>query len=82
MVLTLADAWRLDALYRNPRRHLRGKDAQIEFFNHTGPDYAEMDNYVRQFVNQIRKKLRENPARNIRYNINEPGVGYRFVDIE
>jgi two-component system KDP operon response regulator KdpE len=47
-----------------------------------GPDYAEMDNYVRQFVNQIRKKLRENPARNIRYIINEPGVGYRFVDIE
>ncbi len=47
-----------------------------------GPDYAQMDNYVRVFVNQIRKKLRENPARNIRYIINEPGVGYRFVDIE
>jgi len=47
-----------------------------------GPDYATMDNYVRVFVNQIRKKLRENPARNIRYIINEPGVGYRFVDIE
>jgi two-component system KDP operon response regulator KdpE len=45
-----------------------------------GPNYAEMDNYVRQFVNQLRKKLRENPARNIRYIINEPGVGYRFVD--
>lgn len=47
-----------------------------------GPDYAQMDNYVRQFVNQLRKKLRENPARNIRYIINEPGVGYRFVDVE
>ena len=47
-----------------------------------GPDYAQMDNYVRQFVNQIRKKLRENPARNIRYIINEPGVGYRFVEVE
>ncbi|RPJ02105.1 MAG: DNA-binding response regulator [Chloroflexi bacterium] len=47
-----------------------------------GPDYAEMDNYVRQFVNQLRKKLRENPARNIRYIINEPGVGYRFVDLD
>lgn len=47
-----------------------------------GPDYAEMDNYVRVFVNQIRKKLRENPARNVRYIINEPGVGYRFVDID
>lgn len=47
-----------------------------------GPDYGEMDNYVRVFVNQVRKKLRENPARNIRYIINEPGVGYRFVDLD
>jgi two-component system KDP operon response regulator KdpE len=44
-----------------------------------GSEYAEMDHYVRVFVNQIRKKLRENPARNIRYILNEPGVGYRFV---
>lgn len=47
-----------------------------------GADYAEMDHYVRVFVNQIRKKLRENPARNVRYILNEPGVGYRFVNIE
>jgi two-component system KDP operon response regulator KdpE len=46
-----------------------------------GPGYEHMDHYVRVFVNQIRKKLRENPARNIRYIINEPGIGYRFVDI-
>ena len=45
-----------------------------------GADYGEMDHYVRVFVNQIRKKLRENPARNIRYIVSEPGVGYRFVD--
>lgn len=44
-----------------------------------GPEYSEMDHYVRVFVNQLRKKLRENPARNIRYIINEPGIGYRFV---
>ncbi len=44
-----------------------------------GPEYGEMDHYVRVFVNQLRKKLRENPARNIRYILNEPGVGYRFV---
>jgi two-component system KDP operon response regulator KdpE len=47
-----------------------------------GPEYGEMDHYVRVFINQIRKKLREDPARNIRYILNEPGVGYRFVDIE
>ncbi len=47
-----------------------------------GTEYSEMDHYVRVFVNTIRKKLRENPARNIRYILNEPGVGYRFVDLE
>lgn len=47
-----------------------------------GPEYGEMDHYVRVFVNQLRKKLRENPARNIRYILNEPGVGYRFVHIK
>ncbi len=47
-----------------------------------GSEYGEMDHYVRVFVNQIRKKLRENPARNVRYILNEPGVGYRFVDLE
>ncbi len=44
-----------------------------------GAEYSEMDHYVRVFVNQIRKKLHENPARNVRYILNEPGVGYRFV---
>lgn len=48
--------------------------------NHVwGPEYSGMDHYVRVFVNQLRKKLRENPARNI---LNEPGIGYRFIDIE
>lgn len=47
-----------------------------------GPDYGEMDNYVRVFVNQIRKKLRENPARDIRYILNEPSIGYRFVNLK
>ncbi len=44
-----------------------------------GPDYAEMTHYVRIYVNQIRKKLRENPASDIRYILNEPGIGYRFT---
>ncbi|MCC7451139.1 MAG: response regulator transcription factor [Anaerolineae bacterium] len=47
-----------------------------------GAEYGDMDHYVRVFINQIRKKLRENPARNIRYILNEPGVGYRFIDME
>jgi two-component system, OmpR family, KDP operon response regulator KdpE len=47
-----------------------------------GSEYGEMDHYVRVFVNQIRKKLNENPARNIRYILTEPGVGYRFVNLD
>lgn len=47
-----------------------------------GPEYGDEDHYVRVFINQLRKKLRENPARGVRYILNEPGVGYRFVDEE
>jgi two-component system KDP operon response regulator KdpE len=46
-----------------------------------GPEYADMTHYVRIYVNQIRKKLRENPAANVRYILNEPGIGYRFVNL-
>jgi two-component system, OmpR family, KDP operon response regulator KdpE len=45
-----------------------------------GPEYADMTHYVRIYVNQIRKKLRENPAINVRYILNEPGIGYRFIE--
>lgn len=46
-----------------------------------GPDHNKdkMDHYVRVFVNQLRKKLREDPTLNIRYIQNEPGIGYRFI---
>jgi two-component system, OmpR family, KDP operon response regulator KdpE len=47
-----------------------------------GADYADTTHYVRIYVNQIRKKLRENPAANVRYILNEPGVGYRFISQE
>ncbi len=46
-----------------------------------GPEYGEMTHYVRIYINQIRKKLREDAAANRRYILNEPGIGYRFVDI-
>ncbi len=47
-----------------------------------GNEYGEMSHYVRVFINQLRKKLHENPSRNVRYILNEPGVGYRFVSPE
>lgn len=46
-----------------------------------GPDYADMTHYVRIYINQIRKKLCEDPAANVRYILNEPGIGYRFIDV-
>lgn len=36
---------------------------------------------MRIYINQIRQKLHEDPAANVRYILNEPGIGYRFVDI-
>lgn len=45
-----------------------------------GADYADMTHYVRIYINQIRKKLHEDPAANVRYILNEPGIGYRFID--
>jgi two-component system KDP operon response regulator KdpE len=47
-----------------------------------GADHEGMDHYVRGFVNQIRKKLKENPARGVQFIISEPGVGYRFIDAD
>lgn len=46
-----------------------------------GLESSDLTHYVRTYVNQIRKKLREDPATNVRYILNEPGVGYRFVDV-
>lgn len=46
-----------------------------------GADYTDMTHYVRIYINQIRKKLHEDPAANVRYILNEPGIGYRFVDV-
>ena len=42
-----------------------------------GPDYGDQVEYLRVFVNQLRKKLEPQPAKP-RYIITEPWVGYRF----
>jgi len=42
-----------------------------------GPDYGEEVEYLRVFVNQLRKKLESDPARP-RYILTEPWLGYRF----
>jgi two-component system KDP operon response regulator KdpE len=42
-----------------------------------GPDYGDQVEYLRVFVNQLRKKIEPDPS-HPRYLLTEPWVGYRF----
>jgi two-component system, OmpR family, KDP operon response regulator KdpE len=42
-----------------------------------GPDYGDEVEYLRVFVNQLRKKIEKNPS-HPKYIVTEPWVGYRF----
>ncbi|HKE20923.1 MAG TPA: response regulator transcription factor [Bryobacteraceae bacterium] len=44
-----------------------------------GPDYGDEPEYLRVFINQVRKKIEANPARP-KFIVTEPWVGYRFVN--
>jgi two-component system, OmpR family, KDP operon response regulator KdpE len=43
-----------------------------------GPDYGDEVEYLRVFINQVRKKIEPDP-RNPRYLLTEPAIGYRLV---
>lgn len=43
-----------------------------------GPDYGDEVEYLRVFINHLRKKLERNPAKP-KHLLTEPWVGYRFV---
>jgi two-component system KDP operon response regulator KdpE len=43
-----------------------------------GPDYGDEPEYLRVFINQVRKKIEANPGRP-KYIVTVPWVGYRFV---
>jgi two-component system, OmpR family, KDP operon response regulator KdpE len=43
-----------------------------------GPDYGDEPEYLRVFVNQLRKKIEANPSKP-KYILTEPWVGYRFA---
>jgi two-component system KDP operon response regulator KdpE len=43
-----------------------------------GPDYGDEVEYLRVFVNALRKKVEPNPSKP-KYLLTEPWVGYRFV---
>ena len=42
-----------------------------------GPDYGDQVEYLRVFINQLRKKIEPDPS-HPRYLLTEPWVGYRF----
>jgi len=46
-----------------------------------GPDYGDEPEYLRVFVNQLRKKIEANPAKP-NYLLTEPWVGYRFRGVD
>jgi two-component system KDP operon response regulator KdpE len=43
-----------------------------------GPDYGDEPEYLRVFVNQVRKKIEANPGKP-KFILTEPWVGYRFA---
>ncbi len=43
-----------------------------------GPDYGDETDYLRVFINHLRKKIEKNPAEP-KYILTEPWVGYRFA---
>ena len=46
-----------------------------------GPDYGDEPEYLRVFINQVRKKIEANPARP-QFILTEPWLGYRFAASE
>jgi two-component system, OmpR family, KDP operon response regulator KdpE len=67
--------WRLlEVLVRNRGRLVFQKPLLQEVW---GPAYGRETNYLRVYVQQLRRKLEPEPAQP-RYIITEPGMGYRF----
>ncbi len=46
-----------------------------------GPEYGEETEYVRTFINQLRRKIEDDPP-NPRFIVTVPRIGYRFVKSE
>jgi two-component system KDP operon response regulator KdpE len=64
----------LEVLARNPGKLITQKNL-LRAINRT--NYVDESHYLRQFMNQLRRKLEPDPARP-RYLLTEPGMGYRF----
>jgi two-component system KDP operon response regulator KdpE len=67
--------WQLLELFaRDPGKLLSQRQLLEEVW---GPTYVEQSQNLRQYVNQLRRKLESDPARP-RHLLTEPGMGYRF----
>jgi two-component system KDP operon response regulator KdpE len=65
---------RLEVLIRNPGRLVTQREMLRSIDR---ADVGDQSHYLRQFMNQLRRKLEPDPARP-RYLMTEPGMGYRF----
>jgi len=75
VVLTPKEFGLLALLARHPARVLTHGAILQQVW---GPEYGRETQYLRVYVSQLRKKLREDPDRP--RIVTEPGVGYRLVD--
>lgn len=76
--LTATEYDLLTTLIRNEGRVLTHQYLLREIW---GPGYIDQSQYLRVFVNQLRKKIETEPNQP-KYIITESGVGYRFISKE
>jgi two-component system, OmpR family, KDP operon response regulator KdpE len=72
--LTRTEWQLLELLARNPGKLVSQRHLLQEVW---GPTYVDQTQYLRQYLNQLRRKLEDDPARP-RHLLTEPGMGYRF----
>jgi two-component system KDP operon response regulator KdpE len=72
--LTKTEWQLLEIFARNPGKLVSQRQLLQEVW---GPTYLNETHYLRQYLNQLRRKLEPDPARP-RHLLTEPGMGYRF----
>jgi|SRR6185437_1563822 len=72
--LTRTEWQLLEVLVRNPGKLVSQRQLLQDVW---GPTYLGQTQYLRQYVNNLRRKLETDPARP-RHLLTEPGMGYRF----
>jgi len=72
--LTRTEWQLLELLARYPGKLVSQRQLLQEVW---GPTYVDQTQYLRQYLNQLRRKLEDDPARP-RHLLTEPGMGYRF----